>query len=35
MIPSSNGYDIEAKYIKAPVESDKTVVIVHGIGMNM
>ncbi|MEG0014842.1 MAG: alpha/beta hydrolase [Cellulosilyticaceae bacterium] len=35
MIPSSNGYDIEAKWISAPEESQNTVVIVHGIGMNM
>lgn len=34
-ISSTNGYDIEAKWIKAPEESKKTVVIVHGIGMNM
>ncbi|MGL4344005.1 MAG: alpha/beta hydrolase [Cellulosilyticaceae bacterium] len=35
MIPSVNGYDVEAKLINAPVESDRIVVIVHGIGMNM
>lgn len=35
MIPSPNGYEIEAKYIEASIESDKTVVLVHGIGMNM
>lgn len=35
MIPSTNSYEIEARYIKAPVESEHTVVIVHGIGMNM
>lgn len=35
MIPSSNGYDIEAKWIGANKESQKTVAIVHGIGMNM
>lgn len=35
MIPSTNGYDIEAKYIASPVPSKNTVVIVHGIGMNM
>lgn len=34
-IPSSNGYDVEAKYIKTNKESKNTVVIVHGIGMNM
>lgn len=34
-IPSTNGYDIEAKWISSPQESQNTVVIVHGIGMNM
>lgn len=34
MIPSSNGYDVQAKYIFSQQPSDKTVVVVHGIGMN-
>lgn len=35
MISSSNGYDVEAKLIFSEEDTDKTVVMVHGIGMNM
>lgn len=35
MIPSSNGYDVEAEYITAKNPSDQTVVMIHGIGQNM
>ncbi|MGL5675867.1 MAG: alpha/beta hydrolase [Cellulosilyticaceae bacterium] len=35
MIPSENGYEVEAKMLFAKEPVDKTVVVVHGIGMNM
>ncbi|WP_234885190.1 alpha/beta hydrolase [Clostridium tarantellae] len=31
MIPSSNGYDVETMFIKSNIETNKTIIIVHGI----
>ncbi len=35
MIPSANGYEVEAQMLFAKEPSEKTVVVIHGIGTNM